>query len=144
MRWAMGPAVERPIQPGGTGPPGGTRRRDGFIPERPQQAEGMRMDPPPSEPVASGTMPAARAAAAPPEDPPAPWAGVKGVAGGANSALVVLPVQANSGRLVLPTTTQPAPRSRATKGLSPVAGGASASTGGPQVGREPTAPGVGV
>ena len=105
------------------------------MPERPQTAEGMRMDPPPSEPVASGTMPAARAAAAPPEEPPAPWAGLNGLAVGPNRALVVLPVQANSGRLVLPTTTQPAPRRRATKGLSTVAGGASASTGAPKVER---------
>ena len=32
------------------------------MPDRPQQADGMRMDPPPSEPVARGTMPAASAA----------------------------------------------------------------------------------
>ena len=81
------------------------------------------MDPPPSEPVASGTMPAASAAAAPPDDPPAPWAGLNGLAVGPNRALVVLPDQANSGRLVLPTTTHPAARRRATKGLSAVAGG---------------------
>ncbi len=42
------------------------------MPERPQQALGMRMEPPPSEPVASGTIPAASAADEPPEDPPGP------------------------------------------------------------------------
>ena len=42
------------------------------MPERPQTAEGMRMEPPPSDPVARGTMPAASAAAAPPEEPPGP------------------------------------------------------------------------
>ena len=105
------------------------------MPERPQQADGIRIDPPPSEPVASGTMPAARAAAAPPEDPPAPWSGLNGLAVGPNTALVVLADQANSGRLVLPTTTQPAPRRRATKGLSTVATGLSASTGEPKVER---------
>ena len=41
-------------------------------------------------------------------------------------ALVVLPIQPNSGVLVLPTTTQPAARIRATKGSSAVAGGSSA------------------
>ena len=97
------------------------------------------MDPPPSEPVASGTMPAASAAAAPPEDPPGPCAGLNGLAVGPNRALVVLADQANSGRLVLPTTTQPAARRRATKGLSAVAGGASARTGAPKVVRKPTA-----
>src|SRR6202041_2853316 len=76
MRRAMGPLVERSIQPGGLGPPAGTRPRLGFIPERPQQALGIRMEPPPSDPVARGTIPAASAAAAPPEDPPGPreWA----------------------------------------------------------------------
>ncbi len=38
-------------------------------------------------------------------------------------ALVVLPIQPNSGVLVLPTGIHPAARSLATKGLSVVAGG---------------------
>src|SRR3546814_6260646 len=42
-----------------------------FRPVRPCTAHGMRMEPPPSEPVASGTMPAAMAAPDPPEEPPA-------------------------------------------------------------------------
>src|SRR5580658_1708345 len=129
MRRAMGPLVERSIQPGGWGPPAGTRPRDGFMPDRPQQADGIRMEPPPSEPVASGTMPAASAAAVPPEEPPAPWAGLKGLAVAPKTALVVLADQANSGVLVLPTTTQPAARRRATNGESTVSMGASASSG---------------
>ena len=96
------------------------------MPERPQQADGMRMEPPPSEPVASGTMPAASAAAAPPEEPPGPRVGSNGLREGPKTELVVLPIQPNSGVLVLPTTMQPAARSRATKGLSAVAGGSSA------------------
>ena len=76
------------------------------------------MEPPPSEPVASGTMPAARAADAPPEDPPGPLDGSNGFSEGPKTALVVLPIQPNSGVLVLPTTTQPAARMRATKGSS--------------------------
>ena len=42
----------------------------GFIPTRPHAAAGIRIEPPPSEPVAHGTRPAATAAAEPPEDPP--------------------------------------------------------------------------
>ena len=47
----------------------------------------MRMEPPPSEPVASGTMPAARAAAAPPEEPPGPWAWSNGFSGRAEDGV---------------------------------------------------------
>ena len=103
------------------------------MPESPQHADGMRMEPPPSEPVASGTMPAASAAAAPPEEPPGPRLVSKGFRDGPKMALVVLPIQPNSGVFVLPTTTQPAARSRATKGLSTVAGGSSASSADPWV-----------
>ena len=47
-----------------------TRPRVGFIPTSPQHAAGIRIEPPPSEPVAHGTIPAATAAAEPPEEPP--------------------------------------------------------------------------
>jgi len=96
------------------------------MPDKPQQALGIRMDPPPSEPVASGTIPAASAAAAPPDDPPGPLDGSNGFIEGPKRELVVLPIQPNSGVLVLPTITQPAARMRATKGSSSVAFGASA------------------
>src|SRR5688500_2318918 len=49
----------------------GLRPRDGLKPKTPQQDAGMRIDPPPSPPLAIGTRPAATAAAEPPEDPPA-------------------------------------------------------------------------
>ena len=48
----------------------GTRPRWGFSPNSPQKADGIRIEPPPSEPSATGTMPAATAAALPPEEPP--------------------------------------------------------------------------
>src|SRR2546421_12882946 len=70
VRIAMGPRVDRWCQSGGCGPPDATRPSDGFMPDRPHADDGMRMEPPPSEPVASGTMPAAMAAAEPPDDPP--------------------------------------------------------------------------
>ena len=49
----------------------GTRPSDGRRPTTPQNDAGLRSEPPMSEPSASGTMPAARAAAAPPLLPPA-------------------------------------------------------------------------
>src|SRR5260221_5262329 len=62
---AMTPFVDRSNHPGGFGPPDGTRPSDGFIPVSPQSADGMRIDPPPSDPVASGTIPPATAPALP-------------------------------------------------------------------------------
>ena len=82
------------------------------MPERPQQADGMRMDPPPSDPVARGTMPAASAAAAPPEDLISRW-------------LFLIPVLApkSDGTYGDAHTT----------GVVLVAAGASARTGAPKV-----------
>src|SRR6516162_7640534 len=50
--------------------PSGLRARVGLRPTRPQHDAGMRIEPPPSLACASGTMPAATAAADPPEEPP--------------------------------------------------------------------------
>ena len=82
---ASGPATTRP--PRDSIPlPAGTSPRDGFSPTSPQAAAGMRMDPPPSEPGANGSIPLATATAAPPLEPPAPRAGFHGFrAGGAAS-----------------------------------------------------------
>lgn len=44
--------------------------RDGLRPTTPQKAAGPRIEPPPSAAVANGTIPAATAAAEPPDDPP--------------------------------------------------------------------------
>jgi hypothetical protein len=41
------------------------------MPNSPLMPAGMRMEPPPSEPCAKGSSPAATAAAAPPLEPPA-------------------------------------------------------------------------
>src|SRR3954468_18405375 len=67
---ASGPAVPRPTGSPYMGPPL-IRPRDGLSPNIPQQLAGIRMDPPPSEPWATGSSPAATAAAAPPLEPPA-------------------------------------------------------------------------
>ena len=69
-RRAIGPLVDRSSQPDPCTPPDGTRPSDGLMPLSPQHDEGMRIEPPPSDPVARGTIPEAMAAAAPPEEPP--------------------------------------------------------------------------
>ena len=48
----------------------GTTPSPGLIPTSPQQAAGMRIDPMPSLPCATGTVPEATAAADPPDEPP--------------------------------------------------------------------------
>ena len=65
------------------------RPRVGFSPTMPQQLAGIRIEPPPSEPCATGTSPADTADAAPPLDPPAIRVVSHGVtAGGAPSGSV--------------------------------------------------------
>ena len=48
----------------------GTTPSPGLIPTSPQQADGIRIDPMPSFPCATGTVPEATAAAEPPDEPP--------------------------------------------------------------------------
>src|SRR5690348_9022452 len=66
---AIGPDGPSPSEPDTNGA-GGTRPREGLIPKRPQHEAGIRIEPPPSLPCASGASPAATAAAAPPLEPP--------------------------------------------------------------------------
>ena len=89
---AIGPLVERSPQSGGWAPPDGTRPSDGFIPEIPHTADGMRIEPPPSDPVHSGTIPAAMAAADPPDEPPAVRLRSQGLRVLPNLGLVVSPL----------------------------------------------------
>ena len=91
-----------------------TRPREALIPKRPQHEAGMRIEPPPSEPCAIPTSPAATAAAAPPLDPPAFRPRSHGVRHGPFSGESVKAVVPNSGVFVLPRTTKPAARVRAT------------------------------
>ncbi len=65
-----GPIETRVFQPGPDGSCG-TNPKVGLCPTRPQNAAGMRIEPPPSPPTETGPAQAATAAAAPPEDPPA-------------------------------------------------------------------------
>src|SRR3954454_5385469 len=100
IRRAIGPlTVQRP-DPGGVGPPFGTRPCEVLMPDIPHTAEGMRIDPPPSLPVASGTMPEAIAAADPPDEPPGDRSVFHGLRVGPNVGLVVSPWNPTSGVVV--------------------------------------------
>src|SRR5205814_1680155 len=84
-RWAASRTVR--VSPNSTTRPNpslqygplGVRPRVGFRPTSPQQAAGMRIEPAPSLPCASGTARAATSAAAPPLDPPTPRSGAHGL-----------------------------------------------------------------
>ena len=92
----------------------GTRPQDGRRPTTPQNDAGLRSEPPMSEPSASGTIPAASAQAAPPEEPPAERDGSCGLRVVPKTGLNVCEPAANSGTLVVPIGTAPARRIRST------------------------------
>src|SRR5215212_1032278 len=85
----------------------GTRPYVGLIPASPQKLHGIRIEPPPSVPSASGTIPAARAAALPPLEPPLVRDGSHGLRVTPASGLSVTPFQPSSGVVVLPARTAP-------------------------------------
>src|SRR5712692_9602417 len=98
--------------------PSGLRPRVGFIPNKPQHDEGIRIEPPPSLPWANGTIPEATAAAEPPLEPPVARVVSHGFLLGPNNAGSVVGKMPNSGVLVLPTMTRPARLYLATSSLS--------------------------
>ena len=67
---AIGPLTVKRPEPGGVFPPRGILPCEVLIPLSPHKAEGILIEPPPSEPVPKGIMPEAKAADVPPEDPP--------------------------------------------------------------------------
>src|SRR5258706_2787338 len=101
--------MEKPPQPSLLGAED-TRARDGFMPNRPEQAAGPRIEPPPSLACAAGTIPAATAAAAPPDEPPGVRDRSQGLREGPNSSGSVTGSRPSSGVLVLPNITSPAAR----------------------------------
>ena len=131
--------VDRWAQSGALSPPEGIRPSEALYPDSPQQADGIRSDPPPSDPVASGTMPAAMAAADPPDEPPGVCSRFHGLRVGPNSGLSVSAFQPSSGVFVLPITTHPAATSRDTRIESSVAGARPASAAEPWVVTYPAA-----
>ena len=75
---AIGPSTGRLLQP----TPRlslGTRPGVGRKPTMPQNAAGLRSEPPVSEPVQSGAMPVASATAEPPDEPAADFCGSNGL-----------------------------------------------------------------
>src|SRR4051795_12305651 len=94
------------------------RPRAGLRPTSPQQAAGILIEPPPSDPWATGTIPAATAAAAPPEEPPGVREVSQGLRVGPKRRGSVTGRIPNSGALVLPTITNPASLIRRTTKLS--------------------------
>src|SRR5207244_1925941 len=81
-------------------------------------AAGMRTEPPPSVPTDSAPIPDATAAPLPPLDPPGVRPGSHGLRVMPVIGLSVTPFQANSGVVVLPISTAPLSRNRATHGAS--------------------------
>ncbi len=84
------------------------------MPTRPQEAAGILIEPAPSDAVAAPTRPAATAAALPPLEPPALRSGFQGLRVWPQVGDSVSPMISSSGTFVLPMTTAPAPRRRAT------------------------------
>ena len=78
----------------------------------------MRIEPPPSLPCATGQRPAAVAAAAPPLEPPGVRATSHGLRQSPFSSDSVVAMVPNSGVFVLPSTMNPAARSRRTTAAS--------------------------
>ena len=106
------PSVARKLWP--ESGPDEIRPRAGFSPTSPQQAAGIRIEPPPSLPCAIGTIPAATAAAEPPLEPPGVRSRFHGLWVAPNRRGSVVGRIPISGIVVLPTITNPAARSRAT------------------------------
>ena len=112
----MGPAWAR--GPKGLAGYSGIRPWVGLKPTIPQKEAGMRTLPPPSVPTETGPIPAATAAAEPPEDPPAVSRGSTGLRVMPCRGLSVTAFHASSGVVVLPRKTMPSARSRAATGES--------------------------
>ena len=116
-----GPTVSMEGASGYT-PSSGTRPQVVFRPVTPQQAAGIRTEPPVSVPRATSASPAATATAEPLDDPPGSRRGSAGFTGVPDQGFTPLADQHSSVRLVLPTIRAPARRAAATTGASRSAG----------------------
>src|SRR3954454_13048683 len=92
--------------------PSDMRPRVGFSPTSPQNEAGLRIDPPPSPPVAIGTTPAATAAADPPLEPAVLISRFQGFLVAPVWRDVVSSASPNSDVVVRPRLMNPAFRSR--------------------------------
>src|SRR5215475_15380611 len=94
----------------------GIKPKVGLIPKMPVHEAGIRIEPPPSVPMASGPIPAATAALAPPLDPPGVRSRFHGLRVIPNTRLWVAPIHPIIGVLVFPSWMAPAASSRSTMG----------------------------
>src|SRR6202045_5329391 len=112
----------------------------GLIPKIPVQAAGSRVEQPASVASERDDNPAAAATPAPADEPPQVSSGAQGFRVNPVSGEKPSGECANSVVVVLPITTAPAARSRATAAISDLSGGACAISREPQrVGRPATA-----
>src|SRR6202000_2451469 len=84
----------------------------GFNPNTPDADAGIRIEPPPSLACASGTMRAATAAPAPPDEPPGECSRFQGLRVGPCSRHSVVGINPNSGEALLPKIVTPELRKR--------------------------------
>mmetsp|Transcript_86758 Transcript_86758/g.246041 ORF Transcript_86758/g.246041 Transcript_86758/m.246041 type:complete len:230 (+) Transcript_86758:962-1651(+) len=98
--------------------------RVGLTPKHPVREQGIRMEPPPSDDVAHGTMRAATAAALPPDEPPGERSRAHGFRDGGPRRFLVTAEKPSAEVLVFPTTMAPARRRRPTWTESRTAGAA--------------------
>ena len=112
---ASGPTVSK-VGTSGKTPSTGIRPHEGFMPTRPQQAAGSRIEQPVSVPRPMSQSPAAIAAALPPDEPPAVAPGSAGLPTVPYHGFWLVTPQANSCRFALPTSCAPAASSRAAAG----------------------------
>ena len=99
----------------------GTRPRCGFSPTSPQNAAGIRIEPPPSVAEAAPTSPAATAHALPPLDPPTERFVSQGLRVGPQASVSVKGWIARSESVVFARITAPAARRRRTSSPSAAA-----------------------
>src|ERR1700677_4754679 len=93
---------ENPLQASPRSGPSGLRARVGFNSKTPDGEAGIRIAPPPSLACATGTMRAATAAPAPPEEPPEECARFHGFRVGPNNRDSVVGVKPNLGVELFP------------------------------------------
>src|SRR5947209_8292473 len=112
----IGPACD--TSPNAEGGWTATLPKVGLCPNTPENAAGMRMEPPASVPTASGQIPASTATALPPLLPPGVRSKFHGLRVTPVSGESVVGFQPNSGVVVLPKKTAPWVRNRAVDGAS--------------------------
>src|SRR5215831_14926793 len=104
------PCTVEPIHESPLSGPSDTRARLGLRPTSPQLAAGMRIEPPPSLAWPTATMPAATAAADPPDDPPVDRSTSHGLRAGPHANDSVVMVVPSTDTFVRPTAMNPAAR----------------------------------